>query len=97
MPIWYIFMSPFYTLWRYIVQIYGLIAGRGSVARFAEGSGISQLVAIVIKAYCQALKEFRVVVGKRRKIWDRRRVRTGEYRDLLKKYRISATELMLRD
>jgi len=97
LPLSYILLFPFYTAWRYIIQLYGLLSGRGSVARFAQDTGRSQLVAVVIKAYCQALKALPLIVRKRKRAWDRRRIGTGEYRHLLKKYRISAQELMLRD
>jgi hypothetical protein len=79
------------------VQVYGLFSGRGSVARFAEGSGKSGLIAVVIKAYCQAFMKLPRMLTERKKIWGRRRIGRGEYRELLKKHRISAMELMLRD
>jgi GT2 family glycosyltransferase len=97
MPAGYILMSPFYTVWRYVVQVYGVLTRKGSVARFAENSGMSQLIVIVIKAYCQALKKLPRMVKKRKKIWDRRHISTEEYRSLLERHRISAKELMLRD
>jgi GT2 family glycosyltransferase len=97
MPARVILISPFYTVWRYIVQVYGLLSGRGSVARFAEDGGKSRLVTVVIKAYCQAFMKLPRMLTERKKIWGRRRIGRGEYRELLKKHRISAMELMLRD
>lgn len=97
MPAGYILISPFYTLWRYIVQIYGLFSGKGSVARFAENTGRSRLVTVVIRAYWNALMRFPRMLRKRKKIWDKRRIERKEYGDLLKRHRITASELMLRD
>lgn len=97
MPLRYIVISPFYTVWRYVVQVYGLFSGKGSVARLAENSGMCQLFAVVIKAYCSALIRLPLMVRKRKAVWDRRRISREGYADLLRRHRISAKELMLRD
>lgn len=97
MPPGYILISPFYTVRRYAVQVYGLLSGKGSVARFAENSRTSQLIAIVIKAYYHAFMKFPLMTRKRKKIWAGRRISPEEYGGLLKRHRISARELMLRD
>ena len=97
MPAGYILISPFYTFWRYVVQMYGLFSGKGSVARFAEDSGRARLVSVVIRAYWSALVRFPRILKKRRKIRAMMRISCKEYGDLLKKHRITASELMLRD
>lgn len=97
MPAWYIVVSPLYIFWRYVLQTYGLLAGRGSVARFAEQSGIFEMITVVIKAYCEALNKLPLMLRKRREIRAGRCISTGEYAGLLKRHRISAGELMLRD
>jgi GT2 family glycosyltransferase len=97
MPLQYILISPFYTLWRYVVQVYGLLSGKGSVARFAEAGGKSQLMAVAIKAYWRAFMKCPLMTKKRREIWAGRRIRTREYTGLLRRHRISAGELMLRE
>ncbi len=97
MPAGYIMVSPLYTIWRYLVQIYGLFSGKGSVARFAQQSGSARLGAVVIKAYCQALGKLPRMLGKRREVLGRRRLGPREYGVLLRRHRISAAELMLRE
>jgi GT2 family glycosyltransferase len=97
LPLSYIFLFPFYTAWRYIIQVYGLFSGRGSVARFAETAGKGRLLNIVGRAYRDAFIGLPSTLRKRRNIWRRRRVDMGEYRAILKKYRITAEELMLRE
>jgi GT2 family glycosyltransferase len=97
LPLSYIFVFPFYTAWRYIIQVYGLFSGRGSVARFAETAGKGRLLIIVVRAYRDALMALPRTLRKRRKIWGRRRIETGDYKAMLKKYRITAKELMLRE
>ncbi len=97
LPLSYLFLFPFYTAWRYIIQVYGLFSGRGSVARFAETAGKGRLFSIVGRAYRDAFIGLPRTLRKRRNIWRRRRVNMGEYRAMLKKYRITAEELMLRE
>lgn len=97
LPSSFILLFPFYTIWRYIIQVYGLCSGKGSVARLAEQSGTLQMMAVVLKAYASALKMLPRTVRKRKDIWDRRRIELGEYKFLLKRHRITARELMLRD
>lgn len=97
LPAAYILLSPLYTIWRYIVQIYSLFSRKGSAARFAEGNKKWRLIEVVIKAYRDALVKFPVMLRKRKEIWNFRRLSTKEYRDLLRKHRITAKELILRD
>jgi GT2 family glycosyltransferase len=97
LPVAYIIFSPISTIWRYIIQIYSLLSGKGSVARFAEGNKKLQLVKVVIKAYWGALVKLPEMLKKRKEIWNLRRLSTKEYRELLGKHRITAKELVLRD
>jgi GT2 family glycosyltransferase len=97
LPLSYIILVPFHTAWRYTVQLYGLLSGKGSVARLAEGSGRGELLKVLMKAWLEMVSGLPAVLGKRRKVWSSRRIGRGEYRDILKRHRITAQELMLRD
>ena len=97
LPLSYIIRFPFYTAWRYIIQVYGLLSGQGSVARFAEGAGAGQMMRIVLRSYWAAFMALPETMQKRRRIWGARRLGNKQYRDILKRHRITARELMLRD
>ena len=97
LPPSYILSFPFSTLWRYGVQLYGLLSGRGSVARFAEGNSAFQMMSVVVRAYLSALAALPGMLKKRRDIWRKRRLPVADYRSLLRSHRITATELMLKD
>lgn len=97
LPLSYIIQFPFYTVWRYIIQVYGLLSGQGSVARFAESAGAGQMIKIVLRSYCSAFTALSQTLQKRRRIWKGRRPGNKEYRNILKRHRITAKELMLRD
>ena len=97
LPLSYIISFPFYTAWRYIIQVYGLLSGQGSVARFAESAGTGQMLTIVFRSYCAAFSVVLQTLKKRRRVWKGRRLGNKEYRDILRRHRITAIELMLRD
>jgi GT2 family glycosyltransferase len=97
LPLSYITLSPLYTAWRYAVQVYGLLSGKGSVARFAEGSGKGEMIKVIIQAYREIIAGIPGCLRKRRRIRASRRIPAASYRRLLRRHRISAAELMLRD
>jgi len=97
LPPSYILCFPLHTLWRYVVQLYGLLSGKGSVARFAEGNSAFQMVSVVVRAYVSAFAALPGMRRKRARIWQEKRMRVKEYRSLLKNHRITAAELMLKD
>lgn len=97
LPLTYIIQFPFYTVWRYIIQVYGLMSGRGSVARFAERTGAGAMLGIVLRSYWSAFLALPRTLKKRRLIWKGRRLGNEEYGNILRRHRITARELMLRD
>ncbi len=90
-------LFPFYSLWRYMVVIYGILARKGSAARFVEGSGPLEMLRILLRAYCDGIAGVATMIKKRKENWRSRRISMKDYRILLKRYRIAARELMLRD
>jgi len=97
LPLSYIIQFPFYTVWRYIIQVYGLMSGQGSVARFAERTGAGAMLGTVLRSYWSAFLALPRTLKKRRLIWKGRRLGNEEYVDILRRHRITARELMLRD
>src|SRR5574340_172226 len=86
LPLSYIMLFPFYTLWRYIIQVYGFLSGQGSVARFAEKTGIRAMLGIVLRSYWAAKVALPRILKKRRLIWKGRRLGIAEYRDILRRH-----------
>ncbi len=97
LPVSFILLFPFYTLWRYVVQFYGLLSGKGSVARFAEGGGSLNLIGVVLKAWYDAIAGLPGALKKRKRIWGSKQLSVKKYKDLLNMNLITAAELMLRD
>ncbi|MEK6758642.1 MAG: glycosyltransferase family 2 protein [Deltaproteobacteria bacterium] len=87
----------FYTKWRYLVQVYGIISGKGAGARFAEGFSRFELVSILLRAYFDAFRGLSGMYKKRLRIQRSRKVSISEFGRLLKKYRLRAADLSLKD
>ena len=94
-PLSWLLMAPFYTMKRYLFQFYGIITGGGSAARFRESNSAKDLALAIAGAYIAALKGLPAMLGKRRKL--KRAMGGKEFVKILKKHRISVSELVLRD
>ena len=96
-PLRDLFFFPFYTWWRYAVQVYGILAGKGAGGRFVEGFSKAELVRVLIKAHVDAFKALPRVIAKRRDIRKRRAVPGSAVGEWFRSYGISAKELVLKD
>ncbi|MBI5643844.1 MAG: glycosyltransferase family 2 protein [Deltaproteobacteria bacterium] len=97
LPPGYLLRLPFYTLLRYAVQVWGLIAGRGAAARFTGESSAWWLLPVLLRAYLDALKKLPAMLLKRKEIQKRRAVTSREVGEWLKRYRLGVTDLVLKD
>ncbi len=90
-------LAPLYTLWRYIIQTYGIIAKKGAGGRFTEDFSKKKLIGILIRAYVDALKGIPKALDKRKIIQKRRKARNREILRWFERFRLSAKELVLKD
>ncbi|MBI5469608.1 MAG: glycosyltransferase family 2 protein, partial [Deltaproteobacteria bacterium] len=96
-PLRFLLLSPFYTGWRYVMQVYGILTGKGAGGRFVEGFSKAGLLKVLIKAYVDAFKALPRVLAKRRAIRKKRAVSAKTVGSWFKAYGISAKELALKD
>ena len=96
-PARYIAFAGFFTAWRFLVQIFSLIAGQGSAAQFSRSCGPAAMALAVLRAYGSAAIGAPKALRKRRAIKKGKMPISVEYGYLLKKFRISARELILKD
>ncbi|MBI5560855.1 MAG: glycosyltransferase family 2 protein [Deltaproteobacteria bacterium] len=97
LPTRYLLLTPFYTLWRYSVHAYGLFSGKGPGARLKEKGSLMGLFFILLKAYFSAIGKIPSMLLKRKEIRKSRRVPVKTVGEWLKRYSISAKELVLKD
>lgn len=96
-PLGMLLMSPFYTLWRYLLQAYGVLTKKGASGQFAAQAPASGLVVIVLMAYFHTLLALPRLLAERRQI---RRFRSVSSRDVsgwFERFGISAQELALKE
>lgn len=96
-PLRYILLSPFYTILRWIFQLYGAVTGKGSAGKFAEEFSLLKLARVFLRAYIDAIKGLPGMITKRAVMKKNKRVTTGDFSLWLRKYRISAIDIALRE
>ncbi len=94
-PFLWILKMPYYTILRYVVQMYSMVSHRGSTARLRETQTLKDIVSIAVRAYLSAIKGIPSMVRKRKTIKSVNSKR--EFTSLLRRYRISVRELILHD
>lgn len=96
-PLGMLLASPFYTLWRYLLQAYGVLARKGASGQFASQAPASGLVLILLKAYLHTLLALPRLIAERRRIRRLRAVSAREVSAWFDRFGISAQELALKD
>jgi GT2 family glycosyltransferase len=92
-----ILASPFFTGWRYALQAYGVLAGKGASGQFAKEGSALRLAPVLLKAYLEAFKALPRLLIQRRAIQRARRVDRREVMSWFDRFGISAAELALKD
>ncbi len=97
LPLSMLLELPLYTLWRYLVQTYGVFNHRGAGGRFVETHSKVHLLWIVLKAHGSVLTGLPSTLQKRKKIQAQKRVSDKTISRWFKEYGMSAGELVLKD
>jgi len=90
-------LSFFHTLRRYLLQGFGVAAGRGAAGKLAREVPAWKLPIIVLRAEWAALADFPAVLAKRRSVMASRKITVGEFRNLLRRHALTAREVSLTD
>lgn len=96
-PLEMILISPFGTLTRLLVHLFGALTGKGASGRFSEQNSVLRAMAILLKAWCSALSALPSIIRKRRAFSKLRRIGRRELYRLFCKFRISAYEVALKE
>ena len=94
-PLPWLLMAPYFTLKRYIVQAYGIAVSRGSASKFKESQPPAVIASTIVRAYLSAMKALPAMLKKRKAV--KKKISSREFIKLMKKYRISVSELVLKD
>jgi GT2 family glycosyltransferase len=96
-PIEMILVSPCVTLARLLFHLYGALTGKGASGRFSEQNSVLQAIAVLLRAWWSALAALPNIIRQRRSFSRLRRIGRRELYRLFCEYRISASELALKE
>lgn len=90
-------LLPFYTLWRYLMQIYGIFLNKGAGGRFVEDFSGRKLFIILIKALWGSVNGIPLMLKKRQRIQSKRTVSKEDFESIFKRYGIRIKDLVFKD
>jgi GT2 family glycosyltransferase len=95
MPV--LMVSPLYTLWRFFWHLISIMRRRGLAGGVTREHSAGGLAWALVRAYLSGFRGLGEILGKRRQVFLRRRISNGQFYELMRRFRISARELALRD
>jgi GT2 family glycosyltransferase len=96
-PLSLLLKSPFYTFWRFLLQGYGALTGRGAAGKFSQEYSRWQLLRVLVKAYGSAIQGFPKMWKKRKEMKKLTRVNKEEILGWFHRFGISAREISLKE
>lgn len=94
-PLSWVFLSPWYTVWRYLMNLVSMLRGQGAAAEFQRDQSALSLLAALLAALWDGLRGLLHMAAKRKTILRRRTSR--QMKVLLRRHRIAVAELTLND
>lgn len=96
MPRFIVFMSPLFTLNRYLMQAYAAATHRGLSEEFVKEYSWLGALRILMRAYAVALWRLPRMLKRRRHITRTRKLTTQQWYELISRYKLDAIELALK-
>ncbi len=96
-PLPIVAVSPLATVYRYALQAFAALTGRGASGGFVRDYSRRELLGILLRSYASALRAAPVMWRKRRAIYARRRLSRREIYALFVRYRLPARDLAFKD
>jgi GT2 family glycosyltransferase len=96
-PLELILLSPFFTLLRLIIHLYGAATGRGASGKFSEQHSVFKALSILLKAWTAVFLSLPDITRRRLANSRLRRIGRIDFYRLLCKFRISAREVALKE
>jgi len=90
-------LSPAYTVWRFFWHAWSIGRRRGLAGGVAREHSAGSLLGALIRAYFSGILGLGPMLRKRREIIGNRAISNSEFLRLMRRYRISARELAIRD
>jgi GT2 family glycosyltransferase len=92
-----LFLSLFFTFYRFILQAYGALTHQGAAGKFTERYSPLKLIGILLKAYGSGIRYLPRMWMKRKRLRSLRKVSYSEIFSWFQRFGIKAKEISLRD
>jgi GT2 family glycosyltransferase len=92
-----ILVSPLWTAYRYVMHLRGVLTGRGASSKVSGAFPVWRLLLATLSAETAGLAGLPRLLKDRRGIRERRRITPAQFRSLLRKFRMTAAEVALKD
>lgn len=96
LPRFIVFVSPLFTLNRYLLQFYAAVTHRGMSDRFVKEYSWLELAWLMARAYTAALVRLPEMLRKRKAISRARKLSVEEWYRLISRFKLDAIELALK-
>ena len=96
-PLREILLSPFFTGYRYGMHFAGAISGRGASGKFARKFSVGRLFLTTLKAETLALTGVPRALRQRKVMGPLRRISAADFRELLRRFRMTAREAVFKE
>jgi hypothetical protein len=90
-------LSPYFTLKRLGLSLYGALTGRGASGKFAAQHSLVKAGLILLKAWCAALGGMPAVLRRRRAFHPKRRLGRKAFYHLHRRFSLSTSEIALKE
>jgi GT2 family glycosyltransferase len=97
LPLPLLLVSPLLTAWRFVWHLFSIFRSRGLAGGVTREHSAAGLFFALIRAYLSGLRGMGTILRKRRQVFAGRRISSRQFCALLRRFRISARELALRD
>jgi len=92
-----LFLSIFFTFYRFAFQAYGAFTHRGAAGKFTKNYSSLRLIGILFKAYGSGFRYLPRMWKKRKRLRGMKKVSYWEIFSWFKRFGIKANEISLRD
>jgi GT2 family glycosyltransferase len=96
-PLPLLFLSLFFTFYRFALQAYGALTHRGAAGKFTKNYSPLILIGILLKAYGSGFRYLPRMWKKRKRLRSLRKVSYGEIFSWFRRFGIKAKEISFRD
>jgi GT2 family glycosyltransferase len=96
-PFELVLASPYFTLKRLVLSLYGALSGRGASGKFADQHSLGTAVGILLKAWGAALAGMPKALRQRRAFSRRKRLDRKGFYQLHRRFSLSTAEIALKE